>query len=147
MKIYGRRGLSTYTAGYGGNGTGGEGETHQGRMGAAATWRGEHNAPAGRDYLRRTNKEELLHKRPRRGFFFPKEKKRVAHCAKRRSQPSHFYCNFCTDVHDFTGFYRLEVFCLMNQDNQNNQNLWVCIRSGRRPDNTRPFRDSCELML
>lgn len=35
---------------YGGNRTGGEGETHQGMMGTPATWPGEHNAP-GRDHL------------------------------------------------------------------------------------------------
>lgn len=51
MKIYGRRRLSTYTAGYGGNGTGGEGETHQGMMGAPATWWGEHNAPVELDVI------------------------------------------------------------------------------------------------
>lgn len=45
MKIYGRRGLSTYTAGYGGARTGGEGDA-PGDDGASCALVGAHNAPA-----------------------------------------------------------------------------------------------------
>lgn len=88
---------------------------------------------------------------PKRDFFFPPRKRDVLDIVLKESHsqviPIAISVRAYVILLTRRRFYRPEVFCLMNQDNRNNQDLWVCIRRGRRPEHTQPFGDSCLSML
>lgn len=152
MKIYGRRGLSIYTAGHGGNRTG------EGRQRRTRGWwellRPDseettlRNLRRLRDYLRGQKPQwRSPHNRPKGWRLYPKNKRHVGHknMAESDSQVVSFVFLFCNILYYFKMLFQSSsrpagVVCLINWPRSLGGDLHE--RRGWRPWNRQHLRES-----